>query len=110
MINTIYEDSLGTIWVGTARGVAAIPAGADDFQVVLEATNDRKLDVLNISQIGDSLIAATVSGNLFRLSLADGASELHLRHELHGLTYPAEEDHANNSARYTIAHRVLAKF
>ncbi|GAB5414085.1 MAG: hypothetical protein Cons2KO_16880 [Congregibacter sp.] len=98
MINTIYEDSKGTIWVGTARGVAAIPAGAEDFQVVLEATNVRKLDVLNISQIGDSLIAATVSGSLFRLSLVDGASELRLRHELHGLTYPAEEDHANNSA------------
>lgn len=98
MINALFEDKSGAIWVSTARGVAVMERGSSDFRVVLTATDERQVDVLNVVPVGESLIAATVSGDLYRVSADEEPVELSLRHELAGFQYPAASAHANNSA------------
>ena len=41
MINTLYEDPQGSIWVGTARGVAVKHSERDDFEVVIQSGEER---------------------------------------------------------------------
>ncbi len=69
MVNDIYEDWPGHIWVATVRGVAVKENGADDFRIVVQSERSREkpLDIVSLVPVSDFLLAVSASGELLRL-------------------------------------------
>ncbi|MEM1402423.1 MAG: two-component regulator propeller domain-containing protein [Pseudomonadota bacterium] len=89
MINSIFEDDDGNIWVGTARGIAVWGMNDDGFRVVIQSqsTDNKQLNIMDIVPVGDRLVAVSASGDLLHVTM-NGASYLDYR-PVPGNTIPA---------------------
>ncbi|MFK7831143.1 MAG: two-component regulator propeller domain-containing protein [Congregibacter sp.] len=99
LINTIFEDAQGNIWIGTARGIAVMSASGTEFSIVSSAGSDSAVqrDVIAFADIGDQLVAVTLTGELLRVT-ASGARTLLRRTEADDVRFPQRGEQTFTSA------------
>ena len=99
MINNIYEDPRGNIWVGTARGVAILANDDDQFRVVMQSSSEREtpLNIISIVPVDDQLYAISATGELLLLKRA-GATSLAARTRRGSDSFDPLSNHSPTSA------------
>jgi len=90
-VTDLYEDSSGTIWVGTANGLFALRESGGDWQfeyIPLEKSDER-LDITSIVEDSPGVLWVGTEQGLFRRS-RDGNAERFTT--AHGLPHPHVRD------------------
>ena len=94
LVSDLYEDSSGTIWVGTGNGLFVLRDTGGDWQfeyIPLTAKSDERLEITSIAEdspgvlwIGSEqgLFRRERDGNAERFTTAQGLPHIHVKHIL----------------------------